>query len=80
MVPGCLFVLDTQANRQTMETYWSLDSVIVHAKESRLQISEQEAVEELHRLIQQSVKQQMLSADVPVGAFLSGGGLILQQS
>src|SRR5690606_23176539 len=49
LVPGCLFVLDTQANRQTMETYWSLDSVIAHAKESRLQISEQEAVEELHR-------------------------------
>lgn len=49
----------------SVERYWNLPEV-------NTSITEQEAVEEFRRLFFQAVKRQLV-ADVPVGAFLSGG-------
>ncbi len=49
------------------EQYWDLPLDL-----PKLQISEEEAVDELERLFAASVKRRLLS-DVPVGVFLSGG-------
>jgi asparagine synthase (glutamine-hydrolysing) len=50
--------------------FWSIDAE--GARESRTAIDEQSLVEELHVLLRDSVRRQMIS-DVPLGAFLSGG-------
>lgn len=52
--------------------YWSIDDMARKAIAERRPISMAEAVDELDRLIQASVAERM-SADVPVGVFLSGG-------
>lgn len=52
--------------------YWSAFAVAEMGQRSLFMGSEAEAVEELERLLQQSIAGQMM-ADVPLGAFLSGG-------
>jgi asparagine synthase (glutamine-hydrolysing) len=51
------------------EAYWTLAD---HIPERTRVITDAEAHDELDRLLQQSVRQRMI-ADVPLGAFLSGG-------
>lgn len=56
-----------------LEAYWSALEVTDDGRESREGAwSDRDACDELERLMRQSVKGQML-ADVPLGAFLSGG-------
>lgn len=62
--PGCYLAVDLQAATARKTTYWSVDSVI-----GRDQALPQERLLEL---LQQAVAEQM-SADVPLGFFLSGG-------
>jgi|CXWL01.1.fsa_nt_gi asparagine synthase (glutamine-hydrolysing) len=52
--------------------YWSIDEMARGAIAERRPMNMAEAVDELDRLIQASVAERM-SADVPVGVFLSGG-------
>ncbi len=52
--------------------YWSLSEVVLHGQSNQFQGGVRELVDELERLLTQSVASQMM-ADVPVGAFLSGG-------
>ncbi|MEZ5971657.1 MAG: asparagine synthase (glutamine-hydrolyzing) [Hyphomonadaceae bacterium] len=52
--------------------YWSIDAMAREAIADRRPLALAEAVDELDRLIQASVAERM-SADVPVGVFLSGG-------
>ena len=52
--------------------WWSLDAVIDAGRADPWRGSEAEAVDELERRLGAAVREQML-ADVPVGAFLSGG-------
>lgn len=54
------------------KTYWSADAVFAAGRERRFSGSYQEAAEELERLITDAVGLRMV-ADVPLGAFLSGG-------
>ncbi len=54
------------------ETYWSLSSAALNGEEKTFAGDIVDAGNELRRLLNQAVKQQSI-ADVPVGAFLSGG-------
>jgi len=57
---------------RTGATTWRYWDPVAFAMEPRLRITEQEAVTELERLLRDAVRGQMI-ADVPLGAFLSGG-------
>lgn len=52
--------------------YWSARTVVEQGQQTPFAGSEDQALEELDRLLQDSVKNQMV-ADVPLGALLSGG-------
>ncbi|MEO8740957.1 MAG: asparagine synthase (glutamine-hydrolyzing) [Casimicrobiaceae bacterium] len=68
------FRLDDAAKGRLPEpqSYWSATDAINAAKRDPFRGSDVEAVDELERLLRQSVRGQMV-ADVPLGAFLSGG-------
>ncbi len=53
-------------------SYWSLCEVAQRGVSTPLELSDAEATDKLERLLQQSLADQMV-ADVPLGAFLSGG-------
>lgn len=54
------------------ECYWSLKTAVEKGAAQRLEIGEAEAVEALDALLRDAVALRMI-ADVPLGAFLSGG-------
>lgn len=54
------------------QAYWSLQTAVEQGLAEPFQGTEQEAAGELERLLRQSLQGQLL-ADVPLGAFLSGG-------
>jgi asparagine synthase (glutamine-hydrolysing) len=64
---GCWLRFDS-AGRLEKKPYWDSSSFSSHAKP----LAEQEYVEEVRRLLRQSVARRMVP-DAPVGAFLSGG-------
>jgi asparagine synthase (glutamine-hydrolysing) len=75
--PGCVLDIDAVAWKRSAALpspcpYWSLPAVADEASSRRLEISEDNASSELERLLLSALRGQML-ADVPVGAFLSGG-------
>lgn len=53
-------------------TYWSLHEVAANNLHNRLELPDEEAVAELDALLRDAVAMRM-EADVPLGAFLSGG-------
>jgi asparagine synthase (glutamine-hydrolysing) len=55
----------------SVATYWSLEDVAREGQQKRF-FDEEAAVEALHALLRDAVKRRMV-ADVPLGAFLSGG-------
>ena len=71
LMPGC--VLELHANSEPVITpYWSLQDAARNGVASPLTCSAAEATEQLDHLLRDSVGLQMV-ADVPLGAFLSGG-------
>lgn len=70
--PGCLLTLKKDNKKTTIAPYWSVISIAKSGIKSPFTGSPSEAVDELELKLGQSVKQQMM-ADVPLGAFLSGG-------
>jgi len=52
--------------------YWSLDDVVARSRSDRWCGSDAEGVEALDSVLREAVRDQMI-ADVPLGAFLSGG-------
>lgn len=54
------------------QRYWSAADVAMRGVTSPLEFSDEEAIEQLSALLSDAVSRQML-ADVPLGAFLSGG-------
>jgi len=72
--PGTLLSinLDNGFNLKKPEPYWSLKDVVESGKKNFFPGTEEEALETLHELLKTTIRQQMV-ADVPLGAFLSGG-------
>jgi len=74
LLPGTIASIDsrTSPGRVPAREYWSARQMASEGLAVPFEGDEAEAVTELERLIRQSVAGQMI-ADVPVGAFLSGG-------
>ncbi|CAM5785184.1 asparagine synthase (glutamine-hydrolyzing) [Castellaniella caeni] len=71
--PGSILTISAGASDFSIRPYWSMAQMVARGGEDRKRvIPPDEAVEELDRLLRSAVSQQMV-ADVPLGAFLSGG-------
>lgn len=74
--PGTMAVLDAVAAaagaEPTVTRYWSLSDTIAQAKANPLDLPDSAATDALEKVLTQALQGQML-ADVPLGAFLSGG-------
>lgn len=65
--------LDSQPRVRESQSYWSIDRIDLPKRRTEYAARDDKSlIDELHALIKDSVRQQMV-ADVPLGAFLSGG-------
>ena len=78
LLPGTYLKINCKKNQIvthksiTHKTYWSIYDIAKNNIKSQLKDTEEDLIEKLEKLIERSVKKQMIS-DVPIGAFLSGG-------
>lgn len=73
LLPGTLLTLSRPSDADAEPTaYWSVREQALAGAREPLLLSDAEAVETLDRLLRQSIEGQRM-ADVPLGAFLSGG-------
>jgi asparagine synthase (glutamine-hydrolysing) len=70
--PGTLLTISRQNPEPVAQRYWSLQGVAVQGVTQPFSGSATQAVDALEDLLKNAVSQQMM-ADVPLGAFLSGG-------
>lgn len=70
--PACLLTLKAPSDKPTPQIYWSLHEVAEHGLDHPFLGSEADAIAEFERLLLKAVGMRMV-ADVPLGAFLSGG-------
>jgi asparagine synthase (glutamine-hydrolysing) len=70
--PGTLLAISLTRREPRIAAYWSGTDVIEAGVRNRIDDSPVNAVDELETLLKDAVRQQMM-ADVPLGAFLSGG-------
>jgi len=69
--PGYYAVIDKNLNIK-IRRYWDIEKIVEDGIKNPIDLSEKEATLELEKLLLDSVKKRMI-ADVPLGAFLSGG-------
>lgn len=72
LLPGSLLTISQAKPEPVISTYWSVADVAQSGATRRFTGGADQAVDALEVLLKNSVKQQMM-ADVPLGAFLSGG-------
>lgn len=72
LLPGQILSIRPPFTIPSFSTYWSVKETALYGFSHPFKGSETEARQELKRLLTMAVKEQ-LTADVPVGAFLSGG-------
>lgn len=70
--PGHFLVLADPMREPRVESYWSARDVAEQGRRDPFQGSPEEAVDEVERHLRRALEGQMI-ADVPLGAFLSGG-------
>ncbi|MBX2824171.1 MAG: asparagine synthase (glutamine-hydrolyzing) [Gammaproteobacteria bacterium] len=70
--PGTILRVPADGSTPTQETFWSLHEVASRGIGQPFTGTEEEATDELEKLLALAVKQRMV-ADVPLGVFLSGG-------
>ena len=72
LLPGSLLTVSLQNRNALPQQYWDGRQVVADGLKQPFQDSPEEAVDALEKLLKDAVLQQMM-ADVPLGAFLSGG-------
>lgn len=72
LLPGNLLTVSIAQPNPIISSYWSAEEAIITASSDRFIGSSEQAVDALEVLLKDAVKKQMM-ADVPLGAFLSGG-------
>ena len=70
--PGTRLRLDPATGRGSIHVWWSAREAMLAGLDAPLPGSEDDAVDELQSLLDDSIRLRMI-ADVPLGAFLSGG-------
>lgn len=70
--PGCLVTVSAAQRRPVLQRYWSAAQVALAGVATPFVGTPTQAVDALEELLKSAVQQQMM-ADVPLGAFLSGG-------
>ena len=70
--PGSILTLNADSAEPIIDCYWSGVEVAKKAVANQFSANEEQIVNQLELLLEEIIAQQML-ADVPVGAFLSGG-------
>jgi asparagine synthase (glutamine-hydrolysing) len=72
LVPGTFLTLKDTHPEPTIETYWSANELAERGVANPVALTEEEATVRLETLLECAIRRQMI-ADVPLGAFLSGG-------
>src|SRR6476659_2640469 len=71
LAPGHLASIDANGNVE-ISAYWSVEQAVERGKSARFEVSDREATDTLEMLLGDAVGRRLV-ADVPLGAFLSGG-------
>ncbi|MBO5472276.1 MAG: asparagine synthase (glutamine-hydrolyzing) [Lachnospiraceae bacterium] len=70
--PGKILKIKSPFNNFNIKSYWSMEKAALYGQNHLFVGSEEEAARELERILKEAIREQM-TADVPVGAFLSAG-------
>ena len=70
--PGTILTLESPGGQPALHSFWSAHDAARDGAKSRLEGSDEEIVEQLRVTLADAVRLRMI-ADVPLGAFLSGG-------